>query len=152
MSIHLVTAYWIGLVGAVVGLAVGLIVPRLARRSSQSWRWHGRVTLPLILAAAGAHLALIPAVEQQRQVMFGLYGAALIGVVVFALLGFGIWRLGAIVFPLGSIGAYFYFGLMVHQVDYIGLLVKLVEVAAIAAVLVPVFGSRASSREVTPAA
>lgn len=76
----------------------------------------------------------------------------MIGVVVFALLGFGIWRLGAIVFPLGSIGAYFYFGLMVHQVDYIGLLVKLVEVAAIAAVLVPVFGSRASSREVTPAA
>ena len=72
MSIHLVTAYWIGLVGAVAGLAAGLIVPRLARRSSESWTWHGRVTLPLILAAAGAHLALIPAVEQQRQVMFGL--------------------------------------------------------------------------------
>lgn len=143
MSIHLVSAYWIALAGGALGLAVGLIVPRHVGRKSQSWRWDGRVTLPLILAAAGAHLALIPLVEQQRQVLFGLYGLALIGVAVFALLEIGIWRLGAIVFPLGSIGAYFYFGVTVHQVDYIGLLIKLVEVAATAAAVFSLTRSRA---------
>ena len=148
MSVHFVSSYWIGLVGAAVGLIGGLLVVRVADRRSRLSLWDARATLPLLLAAGLAHLSLIPVVELQRQVFFGLYGAALIGVVLFALLGIGIWRLGAVVFPLGSIGAYLYFGLLVHQVDYIGLLVKLVEVAAVAATIVSVVRNRVSTRAV----
>jgi hypothetical protein len=152
MSIHLVSTYWVGLVGGVVGFIVATFAARLLERKANLTAWDARLTLPLLLAAAGAHLSLIPVVEMQRQVLFGLYGAALIGVVVFALVGFGIWRLGAVVFPLGSIGAYVYFGLLVHQVDYIGLLVKAVEVAAIVAALASVFRSRRSSRALVTSA
>lgn len=148
MSIHLVASYWIGLVGAAIGLIVGLLVVRAVDHGSRVSPWDARATLPLLLAAGLAHLSLIPVVELQRQVLFGLYGAALIGVVLFALLGIGIWRLGAVVFPLGSIGAYVYFGLSVHQVDYIGLLVKLVEVATIAAAILSVLRSRGATRAV----
>jgi hypothetical protein len=47
--------------------------------------------------------------------------------------------LGAVIFPAGSIAAYFYLALPEHQADYIGLLVKVAELAAIVAAVVPVF-------------
>ncbi|HKC20094.1 MAG TPA: hypothetical protein VKE27_10730 [Candidatus Dormibacteraeota bacterium] len=152
MSIHFVSTYWIGLVGGAVGFVVGMFILRLLERKANLAIWDARIALPLLLAAAGAHLSLIAVVETQRQVLFGLYGVALIGVILFALLGFGIWRLGAVVFPLGSIGAYVYFALLVHQVDYIGLVVKLVEVAAIVAAVVSVSRGRESSRSLATSA
>jgi hypothetical protein len=55
--------------------------------------------------------------------------------VAFAIAGLGIWRLGAIVLPAGSILAYAYFAVIGHQADVAGLAVKAVELATIAAAL-----------------
>ena len=144
MSVHLVQAYAIAGLG--VGAAVGLIVTAAFRPTISRTRamrdWDAWVTVPLLLAAAGAHLILITQVGLQRQVLFGLYGVALIGTAVFAVAGLAIWRLAAVIFPAGSIAAYFYFALPEHQADYIGLLVKVVELAAIVAALVPVFARK----------
>jgi hypothetical protein len=134
MELHYVGAYVVAVPALIVGGVVGAAATAF-RRAPRGW--DARVTVPLVLAAGAAHLSLIPAVELQRQVLFGLYFLAMAGVVAFALLGFGIWRLGAIVFPVGSIAGYFYFGFVVHQVDYVGLAVKLVELAAVASALVP---------------
>ena len=127
--------YVVALSGLLVGGVTGYLV---ALGKGTGSRWDRRVTLPLVLAAGAAHLALIPVVEQERQLLFGLYFLGMAGVFLFALLGIGVWRLGAILLPAGSILAYFYFGLIVHEVDVIGLLVKAVEVAAIVAVIVGV--------------
>ncbi|MGH7764678.1 MAG: hypothetical protein ACREOM_09710, partial [Candidatus Dormibacteraceae bacterium] len=89
--------------------------------------------IPLLLAVVTAHLVLIPVVELQRQLSFGLYFVAVIIVIVMAIAGFGIWRLGAIFLPIGSILAYGYFAFLGHQADVAGLIVKLVEVAVVAA-------------------
>ena len=123
------------LAGAVAGWLI-------ATRVNRAGEWDARVTLPLLLGAGAAHLALIPVVERQRQIMFGLYFVAMAGTFVFALLRLGIWRLGAVAFPAGSIAAYFYFGAMVHEVDYIGLAVKVVEAAVIVAAIRPLAPAR----------
>jgi len=123
----------------VVGFALGwLVVMMTNRRVSDERRLtasDARLTIPLLLGAAGAHLVLIPVVELQREVMFGCYAVALIVTVAFAIAGLGIWRLGAIVLPAGSILAYAYFAVIGHQADVAGLAVKAVELAAIAAAL-----------------
>src|SRR5579864_5423287 len=136
MAIHLIQAYLVAIAGLAAGAVIGLIVAATLQRSMHVW--DARVTVPLLLAAAGAHLVLISQVELQRQILFGLYAAALTGVAIFAVAGLGIWRLGAVVFPAGSIAAYFYFALPEHQADYVGLLVKVVELAAIVSAVVPV--------------
>src|SRR5207249_9173816 len=61
------------LAGLVVGALIGYVLATSTHRAST---WDTRVTLPLVLAAGAAHLALIPAVEAQRQLLFGLYFAA----------------------------------------------------------------------------
>ena len=143
MTIHLVTEYLIALLGLLVG--GGIAIALTAARGGTITRWDARVSLPLLVAALGAHIALITAVEPTRQLLFGLYALALLGVVGSALVGWSIWRIGGVVFPAGSMAAYFYFAIQVHEADYVGLLVKLVELAAIAAVLLPVF-KRAGKR------
>jgi hypothetical protein len=140
MRVYLVNQYLIALIGLFVGVVVGLAIG--AARSKALSLWDARVSVPLLLGASGAHLVLISAVEPMRQVLFGLYGLALISVVVFAASGWSIWRLGGVLFPAGSIAAYFYFAFPEHQADYVGLFVKLVEVATIASVLIPVLHSR----------
>lgn len=152
MSIHFVQAYWVGLIGGAVGVIGGLVILGALARKSRLAVWDSRATLPLLLGVGFAHLFLIPVVEQQRQILFGLYGAALIGVTLFALAGLGIWRLGAVVFPLGSIAAYIYFALLVHEADYIGLLIKLAELAAIASAVASVFQSRTARASLKPSA
>jgi len=135
---------------AVVGMALGgfggwVLAGAMNRRSGDARRvdgWDARVTIPLLLAAAGAHLALVPVVELQRQLMFGLYVLALIITAAMALVGWRIWRLGAVLLPLGSILAYAYFGAQVHEADVVGLSVKVVELAAVAAALRPVIAAR----------
>jgi hypothetical protein len=139
MTVHFVAAYAGGLAGMVVGAAAGLVTAMTVRRADA---WDARLTLPLVLAAGAAHVSLIPVVEPQRQIMFGLYFLAMTGVFVLGLLRVSIWRLGAVLFPSGSIAAYFYFAFIVHQADYIGLSVKLVELAVIIAALVPVLGGK----------
>jgi len=141
MAVHLIRSYLVALAGLGIGAAVGLILALACRRVRT---WDAWVTIPLLLAAAGAHIALIPQVEAQREVLFGLYGAALVGTVIVALAGLAIWRVGAVVFPAGSIAAYFYFALPTHQADYVGLIVKLVELAAICAALVPMLARERS--------
>jgi hypothetical protein len=137
--VHLIPQYLVALVGIVVGFALGwLVVMMTNRRVSDERRltaWDARVTIPLLLGAAGAHLVLIPVVELQREVMFGCYAVALVVTVAFAIAGLGIWRLGAIVLPAGSILAYAYFAVIGHQADVAGLAVKAVELATIAAAL-----------------
>jgi hypothetical protein len=137
---------------AVVGMAVGgsggwVLAAAMNRRSGDARRldaWDARVTVPLLLAAAGAHLSLVPVVELQRQLMFGLYVLALIITVAMALAGWRIWRLGAVLLPLGSILAYAYFASQVHEADVVGLTVKVVELAAVAAALRPVIAARSA--------
>ena len=133
---HLIQSYLVAVAGLVVGAAAGFIGAVVFKRLRA---WDAWITIPLLLAAAGAHIALIPQVEMQRQVLFGLYGATLVGTVIVALAGLAIWRLGAVVFPAGSIAAYFYFALPTHQADYIGLIVKLVELAAMCSALAGMF-------------
>jgi hypothetical protein len=107
-----------------------------------------RLTAPLLLAAGAAHFFLIPEVELERQVLFGLYGLGVLATVAVGLAGFRIWRLGAVLLPAGSILAYFYFGALVHQVDYAGLTIKLVETLAFVSALWPVVAVRRSRRSV----
>lgn len=140
MRVVFESEYVIGLVGLVIGAVVALVIGAI--RGGTMSRWDARSSAPLLLGAAGAHIALISVVEPMRQVLFALYGLALIGVVLFAAAGWSIWRLGAIVFPAASIAAYFYFALPERQADYIGVLVKLVELAAIVAVVVPLLRTR----------
>src|SRR6266852_9361977 len=104
--VQLIPQYLVALIGMAVGGSGGLVLAAaMNRRSGDAKRidgWDARVTIPLLLAAAGAHLALVPVVELQRQLMFGLYVLALIITVAMALVGWRIWRLGAIFLPLGS--------------------------------------------------
>jgi hypothetical protein len=144
--VQYVSQYLIAVVGLVVGAVAGLVLAgvmsRRARDANRLDRWDASVTIPLLLAAAGAHLALVPVVELQRQLMFCLYVLALIVTVALALSGWRIWRLGAVLLPLGSILAYGYFAVQVHAADWIGLGVKLVELAVVAAALGPVLAAR----------
>jgi len=148
--VQFIPQYLVALVGIGVGAPAGLILAAAVnRRSGNAKRidgWDARVTVPLLLAAAGAHLALIPVVELQRQLMFGLYVVALIITVALAAAGWRIWRLGAVLLPLGSILAYGYFAGQVHEADVVGLVVKIVEVAAVAAAARPVIASRLGVR------
>ena len=130
MTVHFVAQYVPALAGLAVGALTGFVIATGTRRPSQ---WDARVTLPLVLAAGAAHLALIPAVEAQRQLLFGLYFAAMTGTFALGLLRVGIWKLGALGFPAGSLLAYFYFALTAHEADFIGLAVKVVEAAVIVA-------------------
>ena len=129
MALHFVAAYTPAIVGLVIGGAAGYVVA--GRRSPIAA--DARVTLSLLLAAATAHLFLIPVVERERQILFGLYFVALALTFGAALIGIGAWKLGALLLPAGSILGYFYFAIGVHEVDFIGLLVKLVEVGVIVA-------------------
>lgn len=134
MHVVLIPNYLFGLAGLVAGGAAGLVVVAMAKNGRLSARDAG-VTAPLLLAAAGAHLVLIPFVELERQVLFGLYVLALIATVAIGLAGARIWRLGAVLFPAGSILAYAYFAVLVHQADYAGLTIKVVELVAIVSAL-----------------
>ncbi len=144
--VQFIPQYLVAIVGIVVGGSAGwMLAAAMNRRSGDAKRidgWDARVTLPLLLAAAGAHLALIPVVELQRQLMFGLYVLALIITVALAVGGWRIWRLGAIFLPLGSILAYGYFAGQVHEADVVGLVVKTVELMAVAAAARPVIAAR----------
>lgn len=143
MGVHLISSYLVAFAGVAAGAIVGVTAAVVFRRLRA---WDAWITIPLLLVAAGAHLALIPQVETERQVLFGLYGVALLGTVVFAFAGQGIWRVGAVVFPAGSIAGYFYFALPEHQADYVGLIVKLIELAAIAAAIVGALAFRQEYR------
>jgi len=147
--VQFIPQYLVAVIGMVVGGSAGWILAAAMNRTSGGGkridgigRWDARVTLPLLLAAAGAHLALVPVVELQRQLMFSLYALALVITVPLALGGRRIWRLGAIFLPLGSILAYGYFAGQVHEADVVGLVVKIVELAAIAAAARPVIAAR----------
>jgi hypothetical protein len=125
-------------VGFIVGLALAWAANRSGLGRGRLEAWDARITVPLLVAAAAGHLALLPVVEQLRVVLFTLYAISLLATVGLAIAGIRIWRLGAVVFPLGSIAGYFYFALLVHQADAVGLLVKLVELVAIGAALFPI--------------
>lgn len=129
MALHFISAYVPAIAGLVIGAAVGYVVAGLRGPTSAD----ARVTLSLLLAAATAHLFLIPVVERERQILFGLYFVALALTFGAALIGIGAWKLGAVLLPAGSILGYFYFAFGVHEVDFVGLLVKLVEVGVIVA-------------------
>jgi hypothetical protein len=141
--------------GALIGILVGgsfgwILAAAINRRSGDPKRidaWDARFTLPLLLAAAGAHLALVPVVERQRQLLFGLYVLALVITVALAASRWRIWRLGAVLLPLGSILAYAYFAGQVHEADVVGLAVKIVELAAVVAAVTPVIAARRRVRE-----
>jgi len=92
-------------------------------------------------AAAAAVAAVKP--KLRGWIHAGTFPLALAAsVVLVALAPNGKARIGAVVFPLGSIAGYFFFAFVAHQVDVVGLLVKLVEVVAIVAALVPVLRDR----------
>jgi hypothetical protein len=132
MAVHFEVEY----VAAVGGLLVGAFVAWLtAGRLKRADSWDARLTLPLVLAAGAAHVVLIPVVELQRQVLFALYFVAMAGVFTLGALRLSIWRAGAVIFPAGSIFAYFYFAAVAHEADVIGLVVKVVEAGAIAAAI-----------------
>jgi hypothetical protein len=128
MAVQFVVDYLVAFAGLGVGAVAGYLVALGVRRAPS---WDRQLTLPLVLAAGTAHLALIPVVETQRQVLFGLYFLAMAAVFGAGILGLTAWRAGAIVFPAGSIVAYLYFALTAHQADVVGLVVKAVEVAVI---------------------
>ena len=146
MQVVLIPNYLFGLAGLVAGGAAGLVVAAVAENGRLAPR-DARVTAPLQRGAAVAHLVLIPFVELERQVLFGLYGLALIATVAIGLAGARIWRLGAVFLPAGSIVGYAYFGVLVHQADYAGLAIKVVELVAIGSALAS-FASRRNQREV----
>lgn len=150
MHVVLIHDYLIGFVGLVLGAAAGLVLTRYANRGRMGMR-DARLTAPLLLAAGVAHLVLIPAVELERQVLFGLYGLGVIATVAVGLAGFRIWRVGAVLLPAGSIAAYFYFGVLVHQVDYAGLTIKLVEITAVVSALLPAASRNATRRSLNVA-
>jgi hypothetical protein len=136
-----------------VGLVVGLLLTALTRGTGfgrgRLGAWDARATLPLLLAAAAAHLALLPVVEPMRMVLFTLYAISLLATVALAMAGVKVWRLGAVFFPLGSIAGYFFFAVVAREVDIVGLLVKLVEVVTIAAALVPLWRERPARERLT---
>ena len=68
MHVVLIPNYLFGLAGLVAGGAVGLLVAAVANNGRLPAR-DARVTAPLLLAAAVAHLVLIPFVELERQVL-----------------------------------------------------------------------------------
>ena len=144
--IQFVPQYMVAVLGLAVGAAAGIVLaaamrrrPALANRLVASDAW---IAVPLLLAAAATHLVLIPVVEQQQQMLFGLYGLGLLVTVALGAAGWRIWRLGAVLLPLGSILAYGYFAGREHEADVVGLVVKVVELAAIGAALWPVFSAR----------
>ena len=149
--IQFVPQYMVAVLGLAVGAAAGIVLaaamrrrPALANRLIASDAW---IAVPLLLAAAGAHLVLIPVVEQQQQMLFGLYGVGLLVTVALGAAGWRIWRLGAVLLPLGSIVAYGYFAGREHEADVVGLVVKLVELAAIGAAVLPVLSARRQTQE-----
>ncbi len=146
MTVLLIRSYLVAVAGLGAGAGAGLILAVAFKRLRA---WDAWVTVPLLLAAAGAHIALIPQVEMQRQILFGLYGAALLGTVILALARQEIWRTGAVIFPAGSIAAYLYFALPERQADYVGLLVKVVEIAVICSALAGLF-AREHGRSARP--
>lgn len=133
--------YLVGLGGLVVGAAAGLVLAVVLRNGKLA-SWDARVTAPLLLGAAAAHAVLIPAVELERQVLFTTYAIALVVTVCAGLAGVAIWRVAAIVLPSGSILGYAYFAILASQADYAGLIIKAVELGAIACALLPVLGAR----------
>ena len=137
MAVQFVQSYLVALGGLVVGAAAGFWVSRI--RGGTPGDLSARLTLTLLAAVGTAHLVLIPVVELERKLMFGLYFASVVVVIAVAVFRWPIWRLGAVLLPLGSILGYAYFAVQVHEVDYIGLAVKVVEVATIAAALTPLF-------------
>jgi hypothetical protein len=141
MHVVLIPNYLFGIAGLVAGGAAGLLVAAVAKNGRLSPR-DARVTAPLLLAAAVAHLVLIPFVELERQVLFGVYGLALIASVAIGLAGARIWRLGAVFFPAGSILGYAYLAVLVHQADYAGLAIKVVELVAIGSAMASFARSR----------
>jgi hypothetical protein len=147
--IQFVPQYLVAVIGMGVGAAAGIfvaaaILPARGNRFAGPDAW---ITAPLLLAAAGAHLALIPVVEPQRQMLFGLYGVALLVTVALGAAGWRIWRLGAVLLPLGSILAYGYFAGREHEADVVGLVVKVVELAAIGAAAWPVLSARRQAQD-----
>ena len=149
--IQFVPQYLVAVIGLGVGAAAGIVLIAAMRRlAAQANRLAGSdawIAAPLLLAAAGAHLTLIPVVELQRQVLFGLYGVALLVTVALGIAGWRIWRLGAVLLPLGSILAYGYFAGREHEADVVGLVVKVVELAAIGAAAWPVLSARRQTQE-----
>jgi hypothetical protein len=129
-------------IGAIAGLVLTTLAKRGALGGGKLGDWDRWATVPLLLAAAAAHLALLPVVEPLRMVLFALYAISVLATVGLAVVGIGIWRMGAIVLPLGSIAGYFFFAFVVHQADVVGLLIKLVEVVAMVAALVPLLRDR----------
>ena len=147
MQLVLIHQYLVGIAGLVAGAVVGALVVRVTSRGRMRAR-DARLTAPLLLAAATAHVFLIPAVELERQLLFGLYGLGVLGTVAVGLAGFLIWRLGAVLLPAGSILGYFYFAVLAHQVDYAGLAIKIVEALAIGSGLSSTIVFRRSGRSV----
>ena len=145
MHVVLIPGYLVGLAGLLAGALLGIAVAALASRGRMPV-YDARLTAPLLLAAGAAHVFLIPEVEPERQVLFGLYGLGVLATVAVGLAGFRIWRVGAVLLPAGSIAGYFYFCALAHQVDYAGLTIKLVEVLAIGSALVPVLSARRAGR------
>jgi hypothetical protein len=151
VTVQFIQQYLVAVAGLVAGAGAGWVLAASTNGTrgggGRLARWDARLTIPLLLAAAGAHLALIPIVELQRQVMFGLYVLALLGTVAVAMAGPAIWRLGAILLPAGSIFAYAYFATVAHQADVVGIAVKVVEVSAIGAALWPAIAARQNRQE-----
>ncbi len=81
-------------------------------------------------------------VEQPRAIFFVLYALSIFATVAGGLVGVALWRLAAFALPAASILAYGYFAAVAHEADVIGLLVKVAELAAIAAALIPVLRPR----------
>ena len=133
--------YLPALLGLPLGLVAGLILTALVRGRELA-AWDARVTLPLLLGAAAAHLALLTSVEQPRAIFFVLYALSIFATVASGLVGVALWRLAAVALPAASILAYGYFAAVAHEADVIGLLVKVAELAAIAAALIPVLRPR----------
>src|SRR5437899_8387314 len=68
-AIHPQREYLVALLGLAAGGGAGLVATMRASRSIK--RWDARVTIPLLLAATGGHLVLIPFVERQHQMLLG---------------------------------------------------------------------------------
>ena len=150
--VHFEGDYLPALAGLLLGALAGLVLTAVGRRSEIARRlsdWDARLTAPLLVAAAGAHLALLPVVERQRVVLFSIYAIALLLTVAAGIAGQWAWRVGAVALPAGSILAYAYFAVLAHEADVVGLVIKAAEVAAIAAALTPVVRGRAARSRLT---
>jgi len=146
--VQFISDYAPALLGLALGAVAGLILTAGVRRTRVGRQnlgdWDAHLTVPLLTATAVAHLTLLPVVERQRMLLFSLYALALFVTVAIAIAGIAIWRLGAIGLPAGSILAYAYFAVMAREADVVGLVVKVAELTAIAAALLPVMRSRQS--------